>query len=73
MADLETGEPEPTRQRLLRLIDELSDIADQLDSSAALAHARTLIAGNGAEWQRTVTATGRLESLLPWLIRETNA
>jgi carboxylate-amine ligase len=73
MADLETGEPEPTRQRLLRLIDELSDIAQQVDASGALAQARTLIAGNGAERQRTVTATGGLESLLPWLIRETNS
>jgi carboxylate-amine ligase len=72
MADLDTGDAEPTRRRLLRLVDELGDVGQELNASRGLAHARTLIAGNGADRQRAIAARGGLEGLVRWLVCETN-
>jgi gamma-glutamyl:cysteine ligase YbdK (ATP-grasp superfamily) len=71
MADLSTGEPEPTRDRLLRLLDDLGPAARLLGVTDALDHARTLVAGNGAERQRLVAERRGLDGLMRWLVDET--
>ncbi|HEV2785136.1 MAG TPA: YbdK family carboxylate-amine ligase, partial [Solirubrobacteraceae bacterium] len=47
LADLKTGEREPVRERLERLLDELAPVAARLGCSAELEHARALAAGAG--------------------------
>ncbi len=71
LADLDTGEPEPTRRRLGALLDELKDLGRDLGSEDALTHARTLLGGNGAERQRYVAQRSGLPGLLRWLAHET--
>jgi carboxylate-amine ligase len=68
IADLWTGEPTPTRTRLHALLDTLEPYADELDSASHLAHARTLIARNGADRQREVHAGGGIRALTEWLV-----
>ena len=59
MADLETGTPEPTAQRLTRLLDDLGPYAQRLGGAAALATARDMLeAGGPAAAQRTVRTRG---------------
>ena len=79
MVDLETGTPETTRARLTRLLDAIADSAASLGNQAALLHARSLVADNGAERQRYVVeqlgaGVGRreLRQLVGWLVRETS-
>lgn len=79
MVDLETGTPETTRARLTRLLDAIADSAASLGNQAALLHARSLVADNGAERQRYVVeqlgaSVGRreLRQLVAWLVRETS-
>ncbi len=48
MADLRTGEREPTRRRVARLLDDLGPVAQRLDCAAELASARELLATGGA-------------------------
>jgi glutamate---cysteine ligase / carboxylate-amine ligase len=52
MADLETGEPEPTRERLRRLLGRLEATGDRLGTGALLGEARRLVDRNGALRQR---------------------
>ena len=52
LLDLDSGEPEPTRARVLALIERVAPAAERLGGAAALDHARTLAARNGAERQR---------------------
>ena len=52
LADLVTGEPRPARELLADRLDELAATADRLGCAAELAHARELLAANGAERQR---------------------
>ena len=64
LLDLDSGEQEPTRARVLALIDRVAPAAERLGGAAALEHARTLAARNGAERQRATRrrarpATGR--------------
>jgi carboxylate-amine ligase len=56
LLDLESGEPQPTRARVLDLIDRVAPAAERLGGAAALEHARTLAARNGAERQRALAA-----------------
>ncbi|HZO49398.1 MAG TPA: YbdK family carboxylate-amine ligase [Gaiellaceae bacterium] len=70
-ADLATGEREPVRTRLLRLLDEAAPAAERLGSLAELTHARTLVAENGAERQRYVAARAGLHGLVGWLAEQT--
>jgi carboxylate-amine ligase len=70
LADLDTGDVRPTRLRLLGLLEELREAAASVGAEDALAHARTLAAGNGAERQRYVAAREGLPGLLAWLARE---
>ena len=56
LLDLDSGEQEPTRARVLALIDRVAPAAERLGGAAALDHARTLAARNGAERQREIAA-----------------
>ena len=47
---------EPARARVLALIDRVAPAAERLGGAAALDHARTLAARNGAERQRAIAA-----------------
>jgi carboxylate-amine ligase len=67
-ADLLTGEREPLRDRLERLLDELAPVAARLGCRAELEHARALAAGpGGAARQRAEAARGGLDGLVAWL------
>ncbi len=68
LADLVTGEREPVRERLERLLDELAPVAARLACEAELEHARALAAGpGGAARQRSEAARGGLDGLVAWL------
>jgi carboxylate-amine ligase len=68
LADLVTGELAPVRDRLERLLDELSPVAAQLGCAGELEHARALVAGSGAAAaQRAVAAREDLDGLVAWL------
>jgi carboxylate-amine ligase len=67
-ADLVTGEREPLRERLERLLEELAPVAARLGCQAELEHARALAAGpGGAARQRAVAARQGLDGLVAWL------
>jgi carboxylate-amine ligase len=68
LADLETGEPRPTRERLSALLDELGPHAVALGAEAQLRHARTLTECNGAKQQRERYEGGGMRVLTEWLI-----
>jgi glutamate---cysteine ligase / carboxylate-amine ligase len=68
LADLATGEPVPTRQRLNALLDRLEPHAQALGAQAELAHARTLTQRNGAGRQREQYAGGGMRTLAEWLV-----
>jgi glutamate---cysteine ligase / carboxylate-amine ligase len=70
-ADAETGEPEPVRERIARLLDELAPTAARIGCAAGVARARSLLAGNGADRQRAVVARDGMEGLVDWLLEET--
>jgi carboxylate-amine ligase len=67
MADLRTGEPAPTRERLGALLDELEPVAARLGEGSLLAHARALVERNGALRQREVAEGGDLRGLAAWM------
>ena len=64
MADLATGEPEPTRERLHRLLDEIEPGADD---PGPLREARRLVERNGSIRQREVAADLGIPGLTHWL------
>jgi glutamate---cysteine ligase / carboxylate-amine ligase len=68
LADLETGDREPARERLERLLDELAPVALRLGCDVELEHARALVTGpGGAARQRAQAAQGGLDGLVAWL------
>jgi glutamate---cysteine ligase / carboxylate-amine ligase len=67
LADLETGEPRPARERLGALLDELAPAADRLGCAGELASARGLVEVNGAARQRQVAADRGVTGLAAWL------
>lgn len=71
LVDLETGEQQPTRERIARLIDVLEPHAERIGSAGALQGARALLAGNGADRQRYVAERDGVEGLTRWLVSET--
>jgi carboxylate-amine ligase len=71
LVDLDSGETEPTRERVRRLIETLEPFATALGSATELGHARALADGNGAERQRLVAADRGLHGLTAWLADET--
>jgi carboxylate-amine ligase len=66
LADLRTGERRPARERLHRLLDELTPVAARLGSGALLPCARALVERNGAIRQREVAAERGLHGLVAW-------
>jgi carboxylate-amine ligase len=73
LVDLDSGEVEPTRDRLTRLLDELEPIATELGCSDELSGARTLVVGNGADRQRYVSEREGMDGLRRWLVEQTEA
>ncbi len=71
LVDPQTGEAEPVRERLARLLLELEPWAAELGCSDELAHAWPLLAGNGACRQREIASERGLDGLLEWLAEET--
>jgi carboxylate-amine ligase len=67
MADLATGEPEPTLDRLRRLLDELEPAAERLGSSALLSEARRLTQVTGAIRQRQLAGELGVDGLTAWI------
>ncbi|HEX2234228.1 MAG TPA: YbdK family carboxylate-amine ligase [Thermoleophilaceae bacterium] len=67
MADLETGEPRPARDRLTELIRDLEPVAARLGCAQELASCASLVERNGAMRQREVAAGEGLLGLARWL------
>jgi glutamate---cysteine ligase / carboxylate-amine ligase len=67
LLDLDSGEAQPTRARIVALIDAVAPAAERLDGAAELEHARTLAARNGAERQRALAAEGGVPGVVEWL------
>jgi carboxylate-amine ligase len=67
LADLETGEPRPTRERLAQLLDRLQPVAERVDAEAGLAAARELVDRNGALRQRAVVDESGPRGVASWL------
>jgi glutamate---cysteine ligase / carboxylate-amine ligase len=67
MADLHSGQPEPTRQRLRALVDELEPVSGRLGSPQMLEQARRLIDENGAVRQRRIANDGGARGIAAWL------
>lgn len=67
LADLDSGEPRPTREHLQALFDELAPAAERIGAAEGLADARRLARRNGALRQRTVAAERGPRGLAGWL------
>jgi glutamate---cysteine ligase / carboxylate-amine ligase len=67
MADLQSGETEPTRERLLALMDGLEPVSRRLGSTALLDSARQLAEENGASRQREAFESAGAVGLTAWL------
>jgi carboxylate-amine ligase len=67
LADLDSGEPRPTRERLGALLDELGPAAERIGAAEGLADARRLARRNGALRQRAVAAERGARGLAGWL------
>ena len=58
LADLETGEREPTRARLIRLLDAVAGAAERAGEAPGMSGARQLVEANGASRQRSAGDRG---------------
>jgi carboxylate-amine ligase len=67
LLDLDSGEPEPARARIVALIDSVAPAAERLGGAAELEHARALAARNGAERQRSLAAERGVRGVVAWL------
>jgi carboxylate-amine ligase len=68
LADLETGAPTPTRERLEALLDTLVPTAKAQGAEQHLTNARALVQKNGAARQREIHADGGIRTLTEWLV-----
>src|SRR5829696_4086432 len=66
LADLDSGVRISTRERLHRLLDELTPVAARLGGEELLRHARELVERNGAVRQREVAAERGVRGLVAW-------
>lgn len=73
LADLDTGKPRPTRDRLRGLLDELEPIAGLLDCRTELASVEDLMQATGAERQRVAAGDGDARGIARWLVSRFNA
>jgi hypothetical protein len=67
MADLHTGEIEPTLDRVQRLLDEIRPAAHALDCAPEVLRAGELLVRSGAKRQRVIGAEHGVEGLVHWL------
>jgi len=67
MADLESGERTPTRERLHALLDKLEPVAERIGCATELRSARALVEENGALRQRAVARERGVEAATAWL------
>jgi carboxylate-amine ligase len=67
LADLSSGEPRPTRQRLSELVDDITPYAQRLGCSEQLRYTKDLIEGNGALRQREAAQRTDAYGLAAWL------
>jgi carboxylate-amine ligase len=67
LADLTTGEPVPTRDRLNSLLDALAPDADALGATAQLERARGLVERGGAASQRAAAGPDGARAAAAWL------
>ncbi|HST42665.1 MAG TPA: YbdK family carboxylate-amine ligase [Conexibacter sp.] len=68
LADLDSGERVPTRDRLSALVDAVAPAAERLGCAEALGATRAAIAANGAIRQREVARErGGVEGVVRWL------
>ncbi len=63
LADLDSGEPAPTRRRVLDLIGALRPTAERVGCASELAAAATLAEENGSERQRSTARRGGLRAV----------
>lgn len=68
---LDTGERQPTSDRIERLLEELEPTAAELGTSAELERLLSLDAARGAERQEAVARERGPEGLVDWLARRT--
>lgn len=66
--DLDTGRPEPARDRIARLLTALEPYAEHLSSLDELHAVRPLLAGNGSDRQRYVFRRQGMRGLMRWLV-----
>lgn len=69
MVDLDSGESRPTRALLEALLDDVREVAGELDSDAELEVAASLVETNGAAQQRAAARSGGTRGLAEWLAR----
>jgi len=67
LADLDSGERVPARERLRALLDELAPVAERLGAGALLPCAYALAERNGAIRQREVAGARGVRGLAAWL------
>ena len=67
LADLDTGERRPARQRVRDLLAELGPAAGRIGCLDELKRADGLVSANGAERQRAVAREGDLRGVVEWL------
>lgn len=67
LADLDSGERRPTRERLQALIEEITPAAARIGCADELAGASRLVDANGAIQQRRFVAAEGIEALPKWL------
>jgi len=67
LLDLDSGEPQPARERVLALIDAVAPTAARLGGAGELEHASTLAARNGAERQRAIADQHGTHRVVEWL------
>jgi carboxylate-amine ligase len=69
LADLQSGRPQPTRERLSVLLDEVQPVGRRLGAASLLVQTRALIARNGAIRQRDVFGSVGAKGLAGWLAK----
>ena len=72
LLDLDTGDAEPTRDRIHAVLSQLEPVAARLGCPQQLEHARTLLLDNGAERQRYVHDRDGMPGLVRWLVESTD-
>ena len=67
LADLDSGEPRPARERLRALLSEIAPAAERIGCATELEDAERLVDENGAVRQRRALEGGDLDGVVAWL------